>query len=41
VPQLPPDCRGRHPDVRLLVPEESSRGNLALKIEQIRDLQQG
>jgi DNA polymerase III subunit delta' len=39
------NCRligaGRHPDVRLLVPEESSRGNLALKIEQIRDLQQG
>jgi DNA polymerase III subunit delta' len=31
----------RHPDVRVVVPEESGRGNLALKIEQIRDLQQG
>jgi DNA polymerase III subunit delta' len=39
------NCRfiaaGRHPDVRLVAPEESSRGNLAMKIEQIRDLQQG
>jgi DNA polymerase III subunit delta' len=32
---------GRHPDVRMVEPEESSRGNLTLKIEQIRDLQQG
>jgi DNA polymerase III subunit delta' len=31
----------RHPDVRVIVPEESGRGSLALKIEQIRDLQQG
>ncbi|MDT8306331.1 MAG: DNA polymerase III subunit delta' [Anaerolineae bacterium] len=32
---------GRHPDVRVVEPEESSRGHLTLKIEQIRDLQQG
>lgn len=29
----------RHPDVRLLHPEVSGRGQLSLKIEQIRDLQ--
>lgn len=39
------NCRliaaGRHPDVRLVAPEESSRGTQTLKIEQIRALQQG
>jgi DNA polymerase-3 subunit delta' len=32
---------GRHPDIRLVAPEESSRGVLTLKIEQIRELQHG
>ena len=31
---------GRHPDVRLLLPEVSGRGKSALKIDQIRGLQQ-
>ena len=31
---------GRHPDVRLLLPEVSGRGKLTLKIDQIRGLQQ-
>lgn len=31
----------RHPDVRLLEPEVSGRGKLTLKIDEIRDLQQG
>lgn len=31
---------GRHPDVRLLLPEVSSRGKLSIKIDQIRGLQQ-
>jgi DNA polymerase III subunit delta' len=31
----------RHPDVRLIEPEVSSRGSLSLKIETIRELQRG
>ncbi|MCA9973242.1 MAG: DNA polymerase III subunit, partial [Anaerolineales bacterium] len=31
----------RHPDVRLLAPEVSGRGKLTLKIDQVRELQQG
>jgi DNA polymerase-3 subunit delta' len=31
----------RHPDVRLLEPDVSGRGKLTLKIDEIRDLQQG
>jgi DNA polymerase-3 subunit delta' len=31
---------GRHPDIRLLLPEVSGRGKFTIKIEQIRSLQQ-